>query len=590
MKHGCWLILAALGLASCGAEPINRDSLKGSSEPQVLATLEVDWINEISAGSDGLWTANYEEGTVSLIDPEANEVVRTIAVRDQLRSAAVDLAAIDENVWLSASDTGTLGHLNPDTNEVTAVVEAGPAGIVDFAVGSKEVWVAQYSGNKPLDPVSFDGTEIRSANEEVPPPGEKYSIYSDIAAGDAGVWALDESEGTLAAIKSSQRPPGIATTKEPLFTGAQGEIAVAHGYVWVETSDAETPRVARFDPSTSNIETIEVRGQDGVMAAGPDALWLLTHEENRGLLWRIDPETLEIDSEPLAIQGEFQLADISYGFGSVWVSHDTNLVTRIDPTGEARLPDPPPAPEVRGDADVCGQRGPWLWCPEARWLRRVVLDAGLEITRETSSVWEVLAEGEALLAWNAGASVPVEDFAAEHGYQRREGTDAFTDGTRILWEAQGLYIYLAPTGEESIDSIPNGIVQSLVDASLRVPMAANLTGAKPQPKPTGKPRVEETEDGRISVWPVSEDVEDEGKYLFTAPHCGIGWMVDFDASFWEAVPPTDYGNGEHYPFFYNSDEGTITFDGPDDAVYQASTGEEIQLRRLSGPVVLDPCD
>lgn len=590
MKHGCWVIVAALGLASCGAEPITRGSLEASGEPQVLATVEVDWINEISAGSDGVWTANYEAGTVSLIDPVLNEVVRTIAVEDQLGSAAVDVVAIDENVWLSASDTGTLGHLNPATNEVTAVADAGPAGIVDFAAGSKEVWVAQHSGNKTLDPVIFDGTEIRSANEQVSPPGEKYSIYSDIAAGDAGVWALDESQGTLAAISSGQRAPGIAMTKEALFTGAQGEISVAHGYVWVETSNAETARVARFDPSTSNIETIEVTGQDGIMAAGPDAMWLLTHEENRGFLWRIDPESLAYDPEPIAIKGEFQLADISYGFGSVWVSHDTNLVTRIDPTGEARLSDPPPAPEVRGDADVCGQRGPWLWCPEARWLRRVVLDTGLEVTRETSSAWEVLAEGQALLAWNASASVPVEDFAAKHGYERREGTDAFTDGTRILWEAQGLYIYLAPAGEVSIHSVPNVIVQSLIDASLSVPMAADLTGAKPQPTRTGNPRVEETQDGLVRVWPISEDVEDDGKYLFTAPHCGIGWMVDFDASFWEAVPPPDYGNGEHYPFFYNSDEGTITFDGSDAAVYQASTGEEIQLRRLSGPIVADPCD
>ena len=589
MRLGCWVIVAALGLASCGAEPTARGSLQGSGKPQVLATVEVDWINAISAGSNGVWTANYEDGTVSLIDPDLNEVVRTIAVEDQLGSAAVEVVAIDQNLWLSASDTGTLGHLDPESNEVTAVADAGPAGIVDFAAGTNEVWIAQYSGNKALDPVSFDGTRIRSANEVLPPPGEKYSIYSDIAAGDAGVWALDESQGTLAAISSSDRAPRIATTKESLFTGAQAEIAVAHGYVWVETSNSGTARVARFDPSTSTIESVEVRGQDGVMAAGPDAVWLLTHEEDRGLLWRIDPESLGYDPEPLAIEGEFQLADISYGFGSVWVSHDTNLLTRIDPTGDAQLSGPPPAPEARSDADVCGQRGSWIHCPEARWLRRVILDSGNELTRDTSSALEVLAGTQALYAWNADASVPIDDFASKHGYERREGTDAFTDGTRILWEAQGLYIYLASVDERSIDSLLNGIVQSLIDASLRVPMAADLTGAKPQPAPTGDPRAEEVHDGRIRVWPISGDVEDGGKYLFTAPHCGIGWMVDFDASFWHAVPPPDYGTGEHYPFFYNSDEGTITFEGPDGAVYQASTGEEIQLRRLSGAIVVDPC-
>jgi hypothetical protein len=56
------------------------------------------------------------------------------------------------------------------------------------------------------------------------------------------------------------------------------------------------------------------------------------------------------------------------------------------------------------------------------------------------------------------------------------------------------------------------------------------------------------------------------------------------------VKPDDYGNGDNYPFFYNSDEGAITFTGADTAVYQASTGEKIQLNRLSGPITIDPCD
>ena len=94
---------------------------------------------------------------------------------------------------------------------------------------------------------------------------------------------------------------------------------------------------------------------------------------------------------------------------------------------------------------------------------------------------------------------------------------------------------------------------------------------KPEPSSTGEGRFEQLKDGKIRAWPTSEDIENEGTYFFTVPHCGLDWMVDFDTSFWKAIEPDDYGNGDKYPFFYNEDEGTITFTGTDTAVYEAST-------------------
>lgn len=120
-------------------------------------------------------------------------------------------------------------------------------------------------------------------------------------------------------------------------------------------------------------------------------------------------------------------------------------------------------------------------------------------------------------------------------------------------------------------------------------MKADLSGARPQPTPTTEQRFEDAPGNKVRVWPVTEDVPNEGKYLFTAPHCGLDWMLDFDGSFWDALEPDDYGNGENYSFFYNSDEGAITFTGNDTASYQAATGERIRLVRLEGPIEIDPC-
>jgi hypothetical protein len=114
-------------------------------------------------------------------------------------------------------------------------------------------------------------------------------------------------------------------------------------------------------------------------------------------------------------------------------------------------------------------------------------------------------------------------------------------------------------------------------------------GPKPEPTVTTEEfRSEPLGDGRYRVWPRSEDVANEGTYRFSAPHCGLSWMVDFDASFWDALRPHD-SDGRDYAFFHNSDQGTITFEGDDGAVYIASTGEQISLRRLRGPIEMTPC-
>jgi hypothetical protein len=581
---------SAVAAASLVFSPNPRPQ-PATPRPQTVATIEVGRVMAVDAGAGGVWTANYEDGTVALVDPANNEVVKTIRVDDELGAGPSDVHVVGNNVWLSASDNMVVGHLDPDNLDVSVAADVGSAGMGDMTANAEAVWVVAQHDPASFEPLSSHGTRIDSATSEVPPPGNEFALYTDIAAGDAGVWALDESEGTLAAISPLEGRPRVAATGEERFTGAQADIAVGHGYVWVETSNGPTSRLARFDPATSETRSISVDGRGGVMAASPDALWLLTHRDDQGLLWSIDPETLAVQPEPLTMNGEFQSAAITYGFGSIWVSHDFNLLSRIATEPGVESPTIAPSPDPRGSGDVCDLQGPWIDCPEARWLRRVIAEARFEVTGETASALRMAVGAHELYAWNATASRPVEDVAADEGYVRRAQTDAFSDGTRFLWEAQGLHLYLSSATNQPIDRLPTSVIDRLISASRTVAREADLTGAQPEPTPTTQERRSEQLPGdRSRVWPISPDVPDEGKYLFTAPHCGIGWMIDFDASFWDAIEPDDYGEGENYPFFYNSDEGTITFTGENSAVYQASTGEEILLNRLPGPTIIDPCE
>jgi hypothetical protein len=121
------------------------------------------------------------------------------------------------------------------------------------------------------------------------------------------------------------------------------------------------------------------------------------------------------------------------------------------------------------------------------------------------------------------------------------------------------------------------------------PPAVRESGPKPELTPTvNEFRSEKVGKHRLRVWPRSEDVTNIGTYRFSAPHCGLEWMTDFDGSFWKIVDRQSYGkNGP--AFFINSDQGTLTFENDDEVVYVASTGTKVRLHRLSGPIIIQLC-
>lgn len=88
-------------------------------------------------------------------------------------------------------------------------------------------------------------------------------------------------------------------------------------------------------------------------------------------------------------------------------------------------------------------------------------------------------------------------------------------------------------------------------------------------------------------WPISAPVEMDVAYRFDAGHCGLDHLTDFDGSFWDPVNPNH--PSEEPLFFYNQDVGTIELVGPDEARYRSSSGDEVTLLRIAGPVVTQPC-
>ena len=75
-------------------------------------------------------------------------------------------------------------------------------------------------------------------------------------------------------------------------------------------------------------------------------------------------------------------------------------------------------------------------------------------------------------------------------------------------------------------------------------------------------------------------------YRFDTGHCGLGFLIDFDGSFWSLADPPAGPD----PLLANRDVGAIALVDFDRAVYRSSRGVEYPLERVSGPMVTQPCE
>ena len=120
---------------------------------------------------------------------------------------------------------------------------------------------------------------------------------------------------------------------------------------------------------------------------------------------------------------------------------------------------------------------------------------------------------------------------------------------------------------------------TLIDRDVRDSLPG---GVEPLPRPTRADfRTIKTAEG-AKYWPRSAPLEQGVEYRFNTGHCGLGFMTDFDASFWEAAEdatPPD--------FYISEDTGTIEVVSEDEAVYRSSDGATATLTRLDGPLVTE---
>jgi peptide/nickel transport system substrate-binding protein len=307
--------VAAVGLAGVsGAPPLKTiagDSV-GAIDPANGISADVPLgssPSSMAAGDGSLWVSNYNDNTVSRINPATHALMQTIPVD----STPSGIAFGDGDVWVANTFSGTLSRIDPTVDRVVGppiAVGNGPSGV---AVSDGSVWVTN----------SNDGT-ISRINAVTGVPGRPIWVGGSptgIAADKWGVWVSDEPQGQVQGQVLRVDPATDQVTAMINVGNGPTAIAVGYGYIWVTNSIDDN--VYQINPHTNEIvEAIKVGKGPNAIATGAGGVWVAN--EFSDTVSRINPytdkvsRTIHVGSRPegVAIVG-----------GSPWVSAQASDTT-----------------------------------------------------------------------------------------------------------------------------------------------------------------------------------------------------------------------------------------------------------------------
>jgi class 3 adenylate cyclase len=255
----------------------------------------------IAAGQGAVWiedpTAHVP--TVLHVDPRVGEI-RPVALRVP-GSFNLSIDTAFDAVWV-ASDQ--LIRINPATDEARAIlrfpVPVGGIVGVALAVDRRHLWIGTTDGVLLRVDPSGDVTARRSVTDSI----------QEIAAGEDGVWAVDQLAGVIVRID----PLSLETLAEIPFTGSVDAMELFDGELWA--LDFRTGVLRRISIlEDREVEQVDVPSDATALAVGLDAIWV-SYED--GTVIKVDPIT-ERASTFATVEGSARAIAVDVVRESIWV-------------------------------------------------------------------------------------------------------------------------------------------------------------------------------------------------------------------------------------------------------------------------------
>jgi branched-chain amino acid transport system substrate-binding protein len=306
----------------------------------VLVTSLVAAVLELRGGDNAPLAVG---NAVAAIDP-AGRVLSYTDVGTSPSNVAVGEGA----VWVLNADDQTVSRIDLDTREIVKTFGTGQTP-TDIAVGEGAVWVGNAAVERgrtvdytasisKVDPESALVTRTIPLSEPTPglPGNAVVPGASQLAIASGSLWAINPNS-TVSRIDPGS---GDVIARVPVRAGAA--IAADQDDVWVIDDDFAS--VTRIDARTNRSgQTIEVGASFlADIALGDGSVWVTAPQE--GLVWRIEPRPQPIERTISVGRGA---TSISFADGALWVANTLDgTVLRVDPstnsvTSRATIPGSP---------------------------------------------------------------------------------------------------------------------------------------------------------------------------------------------------------------------------------------------------------
>jgi hypothetical protein len=440
---------------------------------------EAGWAPPLFEAAEGWHTA-----TTGVVDPDRDETPLTWAATDPFAQEDLDWAR-DTGVLFSHPPV-TLRSLGPgDVFMQAAIINPGgapavptgaapeadlPLSLADADV--RPTWEGQVADNVPeyLFWRTVDGWQL-----------EVRVFFGTL---DPGADVLAAAQTHLERLRLPEVPPapvGETTRHADIDDG----VAVTIPSAWTSHEDPSGPD----DPKTllafgswpfqEGGDCAPIAAQQALPSAGA-LVWVMEYLGQPDLVADIGPRpgSFRFDEETLATYECSLVPSYMFRFrGPGGRAFQTHVALGPDITDETRRQVQLAVGSIEITAPVpeaCPYGfGPWADpdCPEPAWVRALAEAAGHRVTGDTGSALEVEAAGHQLHLW---AFIPEGDRSYAdviegenyEPYATVNETVVFSDGVRVTWEADGLWVWLASATSDP--PLPPEVVEGLVRASLDV--------------------------------------------------------------------------------------------------------------------------
>jgi len=301
--------LAGAGLfaqqAPPSAAPVPKPGIKAVQHPMAMIVPDAEYAivggpDWLAMGENQVWTNSRGQDLVSRMDPDTNETVAVVSVKNPCSG----LVVAEGTLWAPSCAEKVIYRIDTKINMVVAKVPVGPANNEGgIAYGAGSIWL-------PSDPKG-ELTRVDPATNGIAAtipvaPGSYTAVF-----GYGRVWVSSTDKSLVSVIHpaSNKVIAEIPVDKGPRF------MAAGEGYVW--TLNQGTGTVTKIDPLTMTVvATIDVGlpGTGGDIAAGEGAVWVTSRDIP---LTRIEVATNTVTHQFVGPGGDA----IRVLHGSVWLSN-----------------------------------------------------------------------------------------------------------------------------------------------------------------------------------------------------------------------------------------------------------------------------